>query len=369
MKSLDSGSSLTDAPPRPGYGRPQIIFFCELPAPDLQVLLEDGTVLDELVAEGYALALAIRQLDEPTAAVLRLLNHYGVPVIAWLLLAPSEGSWLHLQNYPQAMERYQLFSHWARTNGLHVQAIGLDIEPPSSELDRIQQWGLREITRRIWLARENVLYPAAYSAYTDLIGRMHHDGYEVHTYQLPLLADDRRAGTSLVQRALDIIDLPADLEVLMCFSSVPLDRLGGDLGGALITSYGPTADGIAVGTLAGSTVYDGSAEGLPPLAWEALERDLLLAAHHTDTIYIYSLEGCIERGLLPRLAELDWSAEVRPVHWKGNLVNTARFLLLSTLLSARFSRSLLAWLGWVLFALSLARQWRIAARMRRRQPF
>jgi len=339
-------------------GRPQIIFFSELDGTALGQLLDEPGPLAELASGDYSVAIAIRETSPEATTVVRRLNQHHIPVVAWLHLPPDEGFWFNLQNYPQAVERYRAFRAWARAEELRFQAVGLDIEPPVSELNRIQRWGLRDLTRRLWLARENVLYPAARAAYADLIAEIHHDGYEVHTYQLPILADDRRAGTTLVQRSLDVIDLPSDVEVLMCYSSVPLDRLGNDLGGALITSYGPAADSIGVGSVGSGADADSGAEGLPPLSWDALERDLLLAAHHTDTIYLFSLEGCVERGLLPRIGAIDWDAEARPVAWKRALVSVARGVLFAGLVLARFSRVLLAWLGWGLAAVLLFRQLR-----------
>ncbi|MFV9507757.1 MAG: hypothetical protein AB4911_24665 [Oscillochloridaceae bacterium umkhey_bin13] len=346
-----------DRPVRPVMGQPQLFFFCELASSELYAYLQSGALLHTLATHSYGLALATRDLTAIDAAVVRLLNQHQIPVVAWLILPPSEGVWFNLQNYPQALEHYTAFQTWARAEGLQFAAIGLDFEPPSADLDRIQHWGAREVLRRIWLARENVLFASARTAYTELIARIHHDGYEVHTYQLPFLADDRRAGTTLAQRALDILDLPVDLEVLMCYSSAPIETLGHDLGGALITSYGPTADSIAVGTLSGSTVRQGSAEGLPALSWAALERDLLLAANYTDTIYVYSLEGCLERDLLPRLTSLNWSRSTQPVLSKRVLVSLLRSSMLVGLLTARFSRTLLAWSGWILFLGLLFRRW------------
>ena len=338
-------------------GRPQLFFFCELDGAALGRLLAGPQLLPLLTANGYGVALATRDLDAATAAAVRLLNQHRVPLVAWLLLAPAEGFWLNLQNYPQAIERYHAFAAWARAYNLVFNAVGLDIGPPASILDHLRRWGGRHILRRIWQAHENTLFPAARAAYSDLIAEIHHDGYEVHTYQLPILADDRRAGTTLAQRTLDIVDLPADVEVLMCYSSVPVEALDHDLGGALISSYGPTADGIAVGAIGAHGARD-AGDALPPLTWEALERDLILAAHHTDVIYVDSLEGCLERGLLPRIGQINWEAEPQVALWKRLSVSVARGLLLTGLLFTRFSRAILAWLGWGLFALLLARRLR-----------
>ncbi|RRR65376.1 MAG: hypothetical protein EI684_23340 [Candidatus Viridilinea halotolerans] len=347
---------------RNSLGNPQLIFFCDLSGAELLELLARPGVLDELATQGYGVAVALRQLDDVTAEAVRTLNAHAILTVAWLLLPISEGIWLNVQNYPQVIERYQAFRMWVQTHTLHFHALGLEIEPPSAELDRMQRWGMRDLARRLWLAHENVLFLPARTAYLELIARIHHEGYEVHTYQLPLLADDRRAGTTLLQRAFDIVDLPSDLEVLICYSSAPLDAMNHDFGGALITSYGSSADGIGVGTLSGNPRESG--EDLPPLPWDALERDLILAARYTDTIYIYALEGCVERGLLPRFAQINWDASEYAVTWKRTLVSTFRSIMLSGLLFARFSPSLFAWLGWGLFALLFAQRLRRGSLMR-----
>lgn len=348
MQSL----SVTKSQAHTSEARPSLIFFCELDSHGLHTLLLQQNLLHELEQQHYGIALATFDFGLEQALIVHKLNQHDIPVIAWLLLPPSEGFWFNVQNYPQAIERYRTFRMWALEHQLRFAAVGLDIEPPASEAAHIQAWGVRNLIRRFWLARENVLYPAAHAAFTDLIAEIHHDGYEVHTYQLPLLADDRRIGTTLIQRALDIVDLPADVEVLMCYSSLPVERIGNDLGGALIASYGSAADAIGIGS-AGGTYSDGTGQGLPPLSWEALERDLLLAARYTDTIYLFSLEGCAERGLLPHIAALNWDSEpVVPLR-RQLLVWVLRLVLAAILLLARIGPALMAWLGWGLAALLL----------------
>lgn len=356
-KSAVQQASPTTELPQGSFGRPNLMFFSELSSSALRRTLLHNQLIDDLARQGYGIALGLPDLSVEQAEMVDLLNLKGVAVVAWLQLPISEGLWLNLKNYPQVIERYRAFRAWAQQHNLRFAAVGLDIEPPPREVDRILHWGLRDIARRLWLAHENVLYPAARSAYIDLIAEMHHDGYEVHVYQLPLVADDRRAGTTIMQRALDVVDLPADVEVLMCYSSLPVAQLGNDLGGALIASYGPAADAIGVGSIGGSTALDGG-DGLPQLSWEALERDLLLAARHTDIMYIYSLEGCVERDLLTRIIEIDWYQEPKLLLWRRALIGTLRVALLIILLVARFSRRLLAWLGWLVAALMLFRQLR-----------
>lgn len=359
--------SETSEQTRTTFARPQLIFFTELAGHTLQHLLVSEGLLEECAAQQYGIALSMLDLSEGQAAVVRQLNACGVTTVAWLLLPPDEGGWFNLQNYPQAVERYRTFRAWAQLHQLCFDAVGLDIEPPAGTMPRLRQWEPAYIIRRLWLARENVLYPAARAAYTDLISEIHNDGYAVHTYQLPFLADDRRAGTTLIQQALDIVDLPSDVEVLICPSRLPIRFPNQDHGGALITSYGPDADSIGIVMSSRARVKRAACpdEAVLSQPLEALCRDLLLAARYTDIIYIFSLEGCVERHLLPCLANLDWSRDTRALLHQRMLVGLLRVGLLGLLLLARFGRGVLAWLGWGLAALLLLQQirqwWRVRA--------
>jgi hypothetical protein len=341
--------------------RPRLILSTDLAGEDLLAILRVPGLLVFLATHDYGVALSLAQLDDTIVAAVRLLNQYGVAAIACLRLAPAEGFTFNLQNYPLALGCYQDFHTWAYQNGLRFEAIGLSIEPPLQDVAEARQGRARALVRRFWLAHENILYPSAQAAYSELIVVMHLDGYEVHTFQMPVIADDRRAGTTQIQRALDIIDLPADLNVLMCSSIVPIELLGDDLGGALIASYGAHADAIGIGSIdesdpptVDSPQPEGSAwqsqrgEKRSALPWPALRRDLLLAAQYTDTIYMHSLEDCVARELLPKIAVLEWDAPTRAKPSRRILIVLLRGLLFSTLVAGRFGRTTLAWGGWAL---------------------
>jgi hypothetical protein len=346
-------------------GHPQIIFFTEQDDQVLHRLLLQEGVLEDLAEHRGGIALALLELNECRADIVRLLNARGILTVAWLLLPPEEGYWFNLQNYPQAVERYRAFHSWARSNQLHFDAIGLDIEPSAEPFSPSGGWAggwmrkVRELTRRFWDAQEYMIYLAACSTYTALIAEMHRDGYEVHTYQLPLLVDDRQAGTTLLQRAMDIVDLPSDLEVLLCSNRLTVGHPRGEMGRALIASYGPSADGIGLGS---TCVHPGRSfkKGWPPLSWEQLRQEVLLAARYTDMIYLFSFEGCVERGLLSRLKTLDWSREGTIPLLPSVQVETMRAGLFVVLLLTRFYRTLLAWLGWgvaVVLLVQRMRRW------------
>ncbi len=325
--------------------RPRLIFATDLAGEALLALLCAPGALDMLASQGHAVALDLARLDASRAQAARMLNARGVAVVARLGLPPEEGFAFNLRNYPRALACYQAFRAWAQQRELRFDAVGLSIEPPLDDVTSHLRRGPRALLRRLWLARENILYPAARTAYGELVSAIHHDGYDVHTYQMPVIADDRRAGTTLIQRALDIVDLPSDLDVLLCSSSVPIDLLGNDLGGALIASYGESADAIGVGSVGESGP---EADGRSQLPWTALRRDLLLAAQHTDTIYVFSLEDCVQREMLPRIASLDWEAPARAARGQRALIALVRGALRTTLMAGRFGRATLAWGGWAL---------------------
>jgi len=333
-----------ELPPQPGA--PQLIFTAERENAALLDLLRRPGVLETLAGRGYGVALGLERLDDAAADVARLLGGRADPLVAWIKLPPEEGYALNLRNYPQALARYRDFRAWAQEQRLRFHAVALEMAAPPDVAD-VEDLTTRHLFHRLRLATEQGLYTAGRAAYVELLALMRQDGYEVHTFQLPFVADDRRSGTTLIQRALDVVDLPADVDVLSCSSAVPIESLRGDLGGALIASYGPAADAIALGGFGDEHVED----GISLLPWPALRRDLLLAAAYTDTIYIESLEGCIERDLLPLIAALDWRAHARPWSRRRALIGGVRALILLALLGTRFGPRALAWSGWALAAL------------------
>jgi hypothetical protein len=55
----------------------------------------------------------------------------------------------------------------------------------------------------------------ARAIYAALIERIHADGWKIENYQFPLIADERRAGSTLLQRLLGLVDVRTDREVWM----------------------------------------------------------------------------------------------------------------------------------------------------------
>lgn len=280
---------------------PRLTFFCELEAEPLRELFADPAVMEHLVGLKASVSLGLLDLSAERAGVVRRLHAAGIPVIAWQLLPAEQGYWFNLDNAPQAAARYEAFREWTDAHGLRWDGVGLDIEPDLHELRRLLAGRWRQLLALLRRLRQRERLRRAREAYEALIARIREDGYRVDTYQLPLIVDERQAGSTLLQRLLGIIDLPAEREVLMLYSSFVRPH-----GAGLLESYGPQARSIGVGSTGGGVELPGAGSA-PPLSWDEFSGDLRRARRLCADLHIFSLEGCVRQGFLPRLQAFDWS--------------------------------------------------------------
>ena len=277
---------------------PRLTFFCELEPEPLQELITKRLTNDLLKLKA-SLSLGIIDLSAERAEVVRRLNQAGVPVTAWLLLPRDQGYWFNLDNAPQAVERYSAFKAWTSEYGLHWEGIGLDIEPDIREMTQLARGNLALLPKLIWrlFNRRRLLNGRA--VYLDLIAQIHADGYRVESYQIPVIADERLARSTLLQRAAGLVDLPVDREVWMLYTNFVRPN-----GPGMLASYAPDAQSLGLGSTGGGV--DAEFGTFPPLSWGELARDLRLAWHWCDDLYIFSLEGCVQQGLMTHLKNFVW---------------------------------------------------------------
>jgi hypothetical protein len=248
----------------------------------------------------------LSDLSAERAAVVRRLNTAGIPVVAIPLVPVEEGYYFTADNAPRAAKRYDEWKAWTAQHGLVWEGVGLDIEPDARFYQQLMDnpWGLLPLLLPRLRDRERTRQ--AQAAYAALVDRIHADGYHVENYQFPLIADERRAGSTLLQRLMGLVDVRTDREVWMIYSSFMRA-----LGPGLIWSYGPEAPAIGVGTTGGGPDIPGSPQ-MPSLSWEELARDLRLAGRWCDQILIHSLEGCVWQGFLGRLRSFGWAEVADP---------------------------------------------------------
>jgi hypothetical protein len=280
---------------------PDLIFGCDRQTADLDALFTPVLVAD-LKALGAGVALSTEDLSPARAAVVRRLIDAGIPMLAWIVLPKDQGYYVNVGNAPQTAARFTDFDKWTRANGLRWQAVGLDVEPMLHEYGALGRWRLASLVARRAFDWKRVR--RARDDYQALVRQMQARGYRVQTHQLAFIADERKAGSTLLQRIFGIVDVRSDEEVLMLYTS-----LSEPFGAALIWAYGPEAQLVAVGStnLSGDPALDAR---YPPLTWEKFSRDLRVARHFSRRVGVYSLEGCVRYGFIPKLMTIDWSEPV-----------------------------------------------------------
>ena len=303
--------------------KPDLTFFCELPAEQLKALFESRFVMDDIKALHARLSLGILDLSNERAQVVKKLNKLGVKVIAWLLLPKDEGYWFNLDNHPQAAARYEAFKTWSETYGLKWDGIGLDIEPDINAVQRLREKKLAMLPELIKKLADGKRVKKAQEAYEALVAQMHADGYRVESYHFPLIIDERKAHSTVLQRIAGLVDLNVDHEVLMLYSN--FIRPHGD---EMLWQYAREADSVAIGNTGGGVDLEGVID-IPPLTWEEFSRDLRLVYASGKPIHIFCLEGCVAQGFLARLITFNWEEDTpKP---GALLIKTGRGLLQSLL--------------------------------------
>ncbi len=282
----------------------EITFFCELRAEALKKLFEDRFVFDDLKTLNAGISLGILDMSPERANVVKKLNRMGIPVTAWLLLPEEQGYWFNLGNYAEATARYQAFKVWSEENQLEWAAVGIDIESDINEMKRFSDERIAVIKKALKRLRDTKAYRVAKNAYEALVERIHADGYLVESYHFPLIVDDREADSTVLQRVAGLVEIAVDREVLMLYSSFFRPH-----GQSILWSYAQKAQAIGIGNTGGG-VQTGGLDNVPYLTWDEFATDLRLARRSGKPIYVFSLEGCVQQGFLPRLVTFNWQAEV-----------------------------------------------------------
>jgi hypothetical protein len=304
----------------------QLTFFTELEKEPLTALFRERGVIDQLIALNASVSMGILDFCDERAEVVRALNAKGVPVVAWQLLPKEQGYWYHLNNAPEAVERYRQFHEWSLREDLKWEAIGIDIEPDINEVQQLLKRRFRALSsciKRLWNKKQ---FAEACAIYDSLVARMRADGYVVQSYECFFMADERKVGSSLLNRLFGLVDVPADKRVAMLYSSYFRP-----IGVGVLGIYAQTADAAAIGITGGGVELEGLGHQ-DPMTWEEFSRDLRIANRccHGD-VHVFSLEGCVDLGYLDRLTDFDWNKSAAcPRHWSA-LLQATRLLSLGAL--------------------------------------
>jgi hypothetical protein len=290
-------------------------FFLELDAHELEPTLTED-VLSALRRLDAGVTMGLRDLSADRARAVRRMTDAGIPVGAWLLVAREHGYFATIENADVVAARAREVRAWAAREGLAFEALGLDFEPDLRELDLLHSRPVSILHGWARKARNVSAHDAAVERYRTLVRELKAEGATVESYQLPALVEDRRKGRSVLQRLTGSLDVPVDREVVMLYSS-----LMGPTGAGLVAHWAPHCTAIGLGSTGGGV------DSLPKLSWAELERDLLVAAAHASDLSLFSLEGCLQQDVLPRLVDFDWSRPAPSLPVQGPLARGVRAAL------------------------------------------
>ena len=329
---------------------PRLTFFCELEPGELQALFASPDLIDDLCSLQAGVSLGLLDLSPERAEVVRRLNAAGVPVTAWLLLKKEHGYWCNQDNAPETLACYEAFRTWTREQGLSWAAVGLDIEPDIQVMEELALRPGSALPKLMRRALDGRRLSRAQAMYGDLAEMLRSDGHVLESYQFPIIADERKVRSDLLRRLTGLVDLRSDREVWMLYSS-----FSRPLGVGYLWSYAPEAQAIAVGSTGGG-IYTGMGDP-SPLSWDEFSRDLRLAWHWTDHLYIFSLEGCVRQGFLDRLKNFTWDTPIFFPEDHAEVVARWRAALQSSLWLSRYLGTILASAAVSIWIVRLIRNW------------
>jgi len=277
----------------------RLAFFNEQDPPELSALVGNGLLVGHLRALDAQVTMGLRDLSVERAEAVKRLTGEGVPVGAWLLLEREHGYFATPDNAEAVEARVTAFEQWVDAHGLTFSSLGFDFEPDLRELDALFQHPLRSLSKWARRSMDRPRRARAITSYRALLERLKAAGWVLESYQFPLLLEDRAADSDFLQRFSSSLDVPVEREVVMAYSS-----LLGPLGPGLVDGWTRLARAVAVGSTGGGV------DPWPKLSFDELSRDLRLAARACRDVSIFSLEGCVQQGYLPRLLDFDWDAPV-----------------------------------------------------------
>jgi hypothetical protein len=276
------------------WAQPQISFFNEMKSPDLVELFKDSTVMNDLKKLKAQVRMGMLDLTPERAEIIRQLNHAGIPVVAWLLLSESDGYWFTLHNGDQAIRRYREITEWGIANDVRFHGIGLDMELDMNDVKLMKSSPWKLISKLPGRLYDHKTIANARIKYDSLLRLIRADGYFSESYYASFVKDEVNLGNTALQQLTGFMDIPTDREIPMLYSSF----IGNPDG--LLTIYGKEAGVMTVGLGSTGGGFDPS---LPSLTYAQLVHDINFASAFASELHIFSLEGCVQKGYLSRLAE------------------------------------------------------------------
>jgi hypothetical protein len=280
------------------FPKPKISFFVELKGSEFQKLFADTALISQLVEMTASLRIGLLDFSPERTQTIVKLNQAGIPVIAWLLLPEEEGYWFHMNNGDKATQRFADFKKWTAENNLKWEGLGIDLELDFSDACLMVKHPFKLAWKAYKRLYDNHSLEQGRVIYQKLIAQIMAEGYNVESYVIPFIYDERIAKTTSLQKLLGMIDIRTPHEIPMLYTSV----MGKPL---IIPAYYQIGQPIALGIAGGGVVI----EGMQPkfLTWEELSRDLLVSNQYSSEVAIFCLEASWANGWLTKIQSLDYT--------------------------------------------------------------
>jgi hypothetical protein len=193
-----------------------------------------------------------------------------------------------------ALEQYQQFKQWSQHKKLNWVGIGLCIKEESC-------WGNSLKTEE----EKSAELSQAKQNYLQLGIQVHDDGYRLELYRPAAVVAAQHARPKLLRKAEGQLELVADRQVDLFFTSLHRGQNQAALWRALADSQA-----IGIGLTGGSVLFT-DIDQTDPLTWNEFTQDLRIGVQSGKPVYVFNLEGCARLGYLDRLITLDLAA---PIH-------------------------------------------------------
>jgi hypothetical protein len=306
--------------------KPVFSFFNEMKGPALKQMFEDTSLIPTLQALQAEIRMGMIDLTPERAEVLRKLNKAGIPVVLWLLLPEEQGYWFHSGNGEQAIGRYKEIKAWAEAAGIKFKGIGIDLELDMNDvkLAKSDPWALvRKLPGRLY---DKKRITEGHRIYGELLQLIEKDGHPVESYFASFVKDETAIGSTAIQQLTGFLDVKVEKEIPMLYTSF----MGNPYGLLKVYALDLNLPYVALGSTGG-----GVDTTLPTLNWEQLAHDILVVAPSVQEIHIFSLEGCVQKGFLPKLLQFDYNQTITEAPKQVETVKTFQknFIRLSKLLS------------------------------------
>ena len=150
--------------------RPNLGFACcDQGIAPMQALFADPDVIAAFRELHAQVEVAITDFSPERAHVVRFLNQQQIPVIAGVTLQTKDGPYFNADNVAEAPAQIAAFEKWTRDNGLHWDAVGLDIEPNFSEFAALRKHPWRLLTTLLGNSFDGGRIDRAQGSYSALI--------------------------------------------------------------------------------------------------------------------------------------------------------------------------------------------------------